>query len=200
MKSSFELISSGYRPWGDQIPAAVGDLGWGRTDTGSKVKVWRPNEGIQEQYRYWCHGHATFSYWLHGFSIFSNDDMHTVLEDEWRRVNKKPEVGDIIVFRALNGKEGEYNQGAILHTARIESAIHQWGARTQIRVSSKNGANKLRRFTEVANVLNVYNDCYWFKTEQSCCCSEKRIDKQYYRRIDRNVATENFVRWQEKNK
>ncbi|WP_143525785.1 hypothetical protein [Rhodanobacter sp. C05] len=198
MQNAFTAVTPDYRPWGDAIPAALGTKGTALTDAGHPVEVWQPNAGIPAKYRYWCHGHATFSYWLHGFSIFSNADMETVLSDEWVRVDKKPIVGDIIVFRADADGVG-YASGAILHTARVESAAHHFGGRTNINVSSKNGTAKLKLASTPAEVLGVYNDCHWFKTEQACCCSTKRIDKQYYRRLDRTVAQGTFVAWATRN-
>lgn len=187
-------IMGNVQPWGGRIPTAVGTTYHAQTDRGRNVVVWRPDNGVPRDYRYWCHGHATLSYWLHNYSIFSGDEMEIVLADEWQRIDKKPNVGDIIVFRARRTTDA-YNAGAILHTARIEASNKSWGSRTAIRLSSKNGASFLRVDASPEQVLAVYNETRWYATEPSCCCccSDTRTNKQYYRRINGAVGVGAFL-------
>jgi hypothetical protein len=166
-------------PW-PGTPTAIGTTYSAQTDRGNNVIVWRPDVGLPASYRYWCHGHATLCYWIHNYTIFSGHEMETVLDDEWFRIDKKPNVGDIIVFRATRTTT-DYNAGEILHTARIEHSIQSWGVRTAIRLSSKNGADRLQLDVSPEQVLRVYNMTRWYHIEESCC-STTRINKQYYRR------------------
>src|SRR5579884_2846018 len=95
-----EPVERDVRPW-ESIPEAVGDNFQALTDDGKPVVVWRPHETVTKvQLRFWCHGHSTLSFVLHGYSIFSGEGMAVVLKSEWYHVPKKPNIGDIIVFRA----------------------------------------------------------------------------------------------------
>lgn len=180
------VVEANYAPWGQAIAEAVGDLLIARTDAGTEVQVWRPNDGINENYRFWCHGHATLSFHLHGYSIFSGLEMAAVLRDEWTHVTKKPLAGDIIVFRG--------DDGTILHSARIETAIHSLGKSTEKELSSKNGAGPLMLRQSVDQVLAVYNDTRWRVPEPCCCGVFSKTVKQYYRRNNRQVGADRSFR------
>ena len=180
MQEITEVAREDYRPWGEQIPDAIGDLCRATTDQGTEVLVWRPYEEVEGRLRFWCHGHATLSYHLLGYSIFSGDELAKVLDDEWTQVGKKPTVGDIVVFRATN--ESEHDTGTILHSARVEWANHHFGRRTEFLVSSKNGPQRLKRRTDIASVQSSYRDTFWYLEQTSCGCSTTRVRKQYYRR------------------
>jgi hypothetical protein len=184
-------VAQNVQPWGAAVADAVGNTYTAQTDQGNNVNVWRPDIGVPRDHRYWCHGHATLSYWLHNYSIYSGNDMETVLADEWFRVDKKPDVGDIIVFRARR-TTADYNAGTILHTARIEVSNKSWGSRTAIRLSSKNGPQRIRFDLTPEQVLNDYRETRWFQTEVTCCSTE-RTNKQYYRRRNGAVGVGAFL-------
>jgi hypothetical protein len=181
------------RPWGDTIPDAIGNEYIAQTDRRHDVIVWRPHADITISHRFWCHGHATLCYWLNDYTIFSGDGMEIVLRDEWLRINKKPNVGDIIVFRALE-TTAERNAGTILHSARIEFSNQSLGSRTRILLSSKDGAERLRFDLTPEQVLRNYRETAWYEIKKSrcCCCNGDRINKQYYRRIDGAVGVGAF--------
>ena len=173
MNNDFIATRFNVRPW-EEIQAAIGTSGTASTRRGNRVNVWRPDAGVTDTFSYWCHGHALGTYPALNFTPFSGVDAATILADEYTRIFKKPQAGDVIVFRDIND--------VIQHTARVIRATPSFGGRTAIRLSSKNGSNRLLPDTSIEAVMREYNTCYWFKTTQTCCnTSEERTDKQYYR-------------------
>ena len=192
------VLAANIRPWGDRFPDAIGTTYNAQTDRGNNVVVWRPDDGVPRDCRYWCHGHSTLSYWLHQYSIFSGPEMEIVLADEWLQIDKKPNVGDIVIFRARNTHFQGRTRVArvtILHSARIEFANQSWGSRTAIRLSSKNGMQQLELNLTPEQILRDYNQTRWYTTEPSCCCCccDSRTNKQYYRRINGAVGGGPFL-------
>lgn len=179
MNNDFANGQEGVAPW-KNLPEVVGESGTATTRHGRKLTVWRPADSVKsEAHRYWCHGHSFGTYKDFGFSPFSGPDVETLLSDEWQRIDKKPAVGDVLVFRASAAGEG-HDAGAILHTALIETATYFFGGRTVITLSSKNGPGRLLPSVSPEKVLKTYSNCYWFKTTGD---GNTRISKQYYRRL-----------------
>jgi hypothetical protein len=179
LNDDFETVTENVAPWAN-LPDVVGQTGTATTRLGRKLSVWRPGDSVKnESHRYWCHGHSFGTYKDFGFSPFSGPDVEILLKDEWQRIDKKPAVGDVLVFRAsAAGKD--HGEAAILHTARIVSATYHFGGRTEIVLSSKNGSDRLLPNVSPARVLSTYRNCYWFKTTDK---GSTRVDKQYYRRL-----------------
>jgi hypothetical protein len=183
MNDDFAVIKPNVRLWNEDIaPGAIGSMGTATTDRGNPFGAWRANDGVPETLSYFCHGHSTGSYERFKYTPCSGPDMAIIIRDEYQQITKKPQVGDIILFRARRAGDG-LAPGDIAHSALVVQATHHFGGRTDIRVSTKNGADRLINSATLDEVRRTYNTCYWFKTEQTCCgMSEDRIDKQYYRR------------------
>jgi len=176
-------------PW-PEVADAVGDYYTAQTDRGHDVSVWRARPDVPIDHRFWCFSHATLCHWLNGFS-FGIATLQTILDDEWFRIQKKPSTGDIIIFRATDATP-EYARGSILHAARIESAVQARGFRTRIRLSSKNGPQRLQIDCTPQQVERVYPEAFWYNSSCCCCCCS-RSDKQYYRRINRAIGLGPFA-------
>jgi hypothetical protein len=179
-------------PWGAEVNDAIGDMYIAQTDAGHNVEVWRSQAGVPINHRYWCFSHATLCYWLNGFA-FGLATLETILADEWRQIEKKPNVGDMVLFRA-NMFDRQYREGTILHAARVESAVQSFGSRTRIRLSSKNGPQPLDVDCSPEEVKRVYPTTYWYEESCcGCCCCSDRTNKQYYRRISGAVGVGPFL-------
>lgn len=182
MNNDFQATETNYQPWGEAIPAAIGATGNAMTSLGRPFVAWKPDDSVvKDEFKYWCHGFSTGSYEQFGYSPFSGEDMETILEDEFRRIDKKPSVGDILVFRGASGavQQGQSVEGQILHSARIVTATHHRGRSTDVRLDSKNGASPLAKNVSIETVLRAYQNCYWFKW--TGCLSMTKSEKQYYR-------------------
>lgn len=185
-------VRRNFRPWGAEVNDSVGDIFVTQTDAGHNVEVWRPQVGVPLNHSYWCFSHATLCHWLNGFS-FGLATLETILADEWRQIEKKPNVGDIVLFRATMF-DRHNPENTILHAARVESAVQAFGARTRIRLSSKNGPQPLDVDVSPEQVKRVYPTTYWYEESCcSCCCCSDRTNKQYYRRINGAVGVGPFL-------
>jgi hypothetical protein len=126
------------------------------TDVGNLVNVWVPEDNVPLNHRYFCHGHALGTYYQYGYTVFSNDDLSTVLRDEYFLVGSLHHLhaGDIVVWRGIHGFD---------HSAIVNS-IHAMDANgvvpSQTFLSSKNGSHPLNNHISLASLINTYGDKY----------------------------------------
>jgi hypothetical protein len=94
-----KLLASDVKPWKDEPPK--GSNFEVSTDAGSKVVAWVPYFVYEDQYLYWCHGHALGTFERFSYSVYSGVDVGTVVKDEWTQISSATtKAGDIAVWTA----------------------------------------------------------------------------------------------------
>ena len=158
-----------HAPWGDDGPQ--GRILEARTDAGSTVETWRPDDGST----FWCHGYTFGGAGATGgpYSIFGSTVPQVLHDDGWHPVDAcMAQPGDILVF--YDSQDHEAHSGIVrsmtLNGSQVEEALSD--------LQSKWGTGMLATVSWATNARTYGHYSAYSKSPLTGVCGAKGVNER----------------------